>query len=558
MDNANKAHVLKPLVTNSFPVVVIIWLIFTIPLCSWGATKNLRDIISTAGASPKTVLVSSGTWDVTDDLKIPENIKLKLDYGAKISVVSGKTLTIHGLLSAPVEGIFIGTGNVVFDSNSLQCVFPQWWGAKGDGVNDDTASLQAAVNSFSNKGGEIIILEGVYAISTVGVKSNIKMSGDGNNAILKQITGSNYCITTNPNKGNTKPKDLNPNNIHFNNITFRGTVELDGFSEHVRLLDIGGASKITVNNCKFIGFRGDGIYVDLISISGQKLHNSNIVITNSTFDGLNKNNRNGISVIDCDGIIIEKCKFRNTTRPDMPGAIDFEPDYNYDIIRNVLLSQNTFENIGGSNIIQIVLTTKLKRLDSAIANIEITKNVINGDEKSNGIYVGQPQFADHETPTNNILISNNIVRNTKRSFMIFGVKGVKIINNTFDECTLDPYISYSEKNINVRDVTITGNTFKNLAKENGNGISIFGVNNLELMDNTFDNIGKADGTYGNALFFRKHGGPADHVTIINNIFKGRNTKIPIHRDRDNVTFPEHNKVNGNTFQDNEKAIFPAN
>ena len=55
-------------------------------------------------------------------------------------------------------------------------------------------------------------------------------------------------------------------------------------------------------------------------------------------------------------------------------------------------------------------------------------------------------------------------------------------------------------NINVRDMEIIGNTFKNLSQEDGVGISIFGAYNLEFKNNSFDKIGKTDGKSGNALF----------------------------------------------------------
>jgi hypothetical protein len=530
----------------------------TVPLCCWSATENLKDLIAAAGSSPRTLLLSSGTWVVQDDLKVPNTIHLKLGNGAAISVASGKTLTLHGLLSAPVERIFIGTGNVVFDSNARQRVFPQWWGAKGDGIAEDSDALQASINSFSNKGGEIFIPDGTYVIDFLGIKSNISVIGNSSKAILKQKKGARYCISTNYHNARTN-SPMNPhNNIKFSNITFLGTVATDGFSEFMPLLDIRGSRNVYISKCNFIGFRGDGVYIGVTGASDKIYHNSEIIISGCIFDGVNKNNRNGVSIIDCDGIVIEKCKFRNTSRSDMPGAIDFEPDYKYNIIRNIVLSQNSFENIGGNNIIQISINNKLARLDNPIENVEITKNVINGDGKSNGIYIGQPQLADDQATPNNILISDNLVRNTKRSFMVFGVRGVRMVNNIFEECALDPYISYSEKNINVSDMIITGNTFKNLSKENGNGISIFGVKNLEVSDNIFDNIGKADGTSGNALFFRMHGGPAEIVTIVNNTFKGSNIKVPIQRDRGQITFPEHNRIGGNIFQGDNSVFLPAN
>lgn len=121
--------------------------------------------------------------------------------------------------------------------------------------------------------------------------------------------------------------------------------------------------------------------------------------------------------------------------------------------------------------------------------------------------------------------------------------------NLFDGCIADPYISYSQKNINVVDVKIIGNTFKNLPMESGSGIEIFGGYNLELRNNIFDNT---------PLLFRRHGGPDDYVLIEDNIFKGLGKKAAIQRDLGNITYPGHNKITGNTFSGNNTVLLPSN
>ncbi len=518
---------------------------------------NLQTLIETAGAAPKTLSLTRGNWTISSNLEVPRNIKLTLKDGATMTVAAGKVLKVHGVFEAPPAKIFSGTGEVIFDSGHVQRVYPQWWGARGDGKADDTFAFQSAINSFAEKGGEIQVSDGTYVLDEVGIKSNIAMRGTGTHAILKQKSGARYCITTNPDSAGVRSAAFERHYISFSNLTFLGTVAGDGFSEFFMLLDIRGSSNIYVSKCSFIGFRGDGIFLDVTGASGQERHNSKVTITGCTFDGVNKNNRNGISVIDCDGLLIDKCSFKNCSRPDMPGAIDIEPDYKYNIVRNIKISQNRFDNIGGNNIIQFSVTFKLGKLDNAMQNIEISKNSIEGDGKVNGIYVGQPQLADDKTPPNNILISDNVVRNTNRSFMIFGFKDIRMINNIFEDCKNAPCISYSEKDINVRNMQVIGNTFKNLSQEDGAGIAIFGVYKLQFQDNIFDNLGKADGTSGNALFFRRQGGPADYVTIKDNTFRGNRTKAAVQSENGNITYPEHNLISGNTFLNDSKVFLPA-
>jgi hypothetical protein len=98
------------------------------------------------------------------------------------------------------------------------------------------------------------------------------------------------------------------------------------------------------------------------------------------------------------------------------------------------------------------------------------------------------------------------------------------------------------------NMKVIGNTFKNLSKEDDAGISIFGVYNLEFRNNTFDNT---------ALSFRRQGGPADYVVIENNVFKVPSVKVAVKRDMGNVTYPEHNRIAGNTFQGSNTVLLPA-
>lgn len=80
---------------------------------------------------------------------------LKFTAGAQIVVKTGVTLTLTGLIQAPLNTIFIlqGTGKVVLGSkNGTYDVYPEWWGAVGDNTTDDTTAIQNAINAVSGAG----------------------------------------------------------------------------------------------------------------------------------------------------------------------------------------------------------------------------------------------------------------------------------------------------------------------------------------------------------------------------------------------------------------------
>ena len=80
-------------------------------------------------------------------------------------------------------GELIEAGEItgILDSNIMQSV--KHFGAKGDGVTDDTEAVQAAINSGAT---QIFFPAGVYLIKNILLPSNIVLLGEGVNSILKQ------------------------------------------------------------------------------------------------------------------------------------------------------------------------------------------------------------------------------------------------------------------------------------------------------------------------------------------------------------------------------------
>jgi len=125
------------------------------------ATKNVR------------ILWGAGTYSFGANTTFPANIEHMFGVGSIFAVPNGITVTINGPLSAPVAQIFslAGTGQVVFGHGAVKEVYPQWWGARADGVTDDSAAVQAAINSnyfagASNSGGRVYFPAGIYLLNS--------------------------------------------------------------------------------------------------------------------------------------------------------------------------------------------------------------------------------------------------------------------------------------------------------------------------------------------------------------------------------------------------------
>jgi hypothetical protein len=274
---------------------------------------------------------------------------------------------------------------------------------------------------------------------------------------------------------------------------------------------------------------------------------------------VNNDNRNAISVIDCDGLIIDNNAFTHCTRSNMPGAIDIEPnDDRFAVVRNITISNNRFDEIGGNvGIISFVMAVRQNDLLSPSSNILIDNNTMTGlvaGNRSNGITLKQNQNADDATPSNDITISNNRLLNTARPFVILGVKGVNVIGNSFENAAMSALISYLG-GFGCQDIVFKGNTFKELGNFDGVGISVFNVNRIRFADNTFDNVGMPSGSYGVVLDF--HNGTVDWVYVENNRFKGKRTTIAVLKEANNVNFPEHNTIRNNSYESNYPVQLPA-
>jgi hypothetical protein len=200
------------------------------------------------------------------------------------------------------------------------------WGAPTNGTTDATTAVQTCITDAAAAGRGVLI-PCYFSVNSLSIPSKSYLHGVGvGKCGFKQISGANDAIhLADPGSSSTYTS-----NVTIEDLTFQGTVLTDAFQEVLHLFFTQGCSDLTIQRCEFRGWRGDAIYIGTGNERGQNptqiRHNRGVKIVDCTFDGEAKDNRNCISIIDCDGGWFQRLVMRNFGRSDMPAGIDIEPD----------------------------------------------------------------------------------------------------------------------------------------------------------------------------------------------------------------------------------------
>lgn len=156
--------------------------------------------------------------------------------------LQGETLTIPANCTLDFQGGSISNGVITGSSIKNTYLRPEWFGAKGDGITDDSVAFQMTVNLCKSTNCKVIELsESTYLIDNVIIPSNITLIGaDKYKSILKS-----YANTLNT--PILASDDTQGNNIVLRNLT----IESSGIRTEytVKILNKVG---VIIDNCYFV------------------------------------------------------------------------------------------------------------------------------------------------------------------------------------------------------------------------------------------------------------------------------------------------------------------
>ncbi|WP_336788252.1 glycosyl hydrolase family 28-related protein [Paenibacillus sp. MMO-177] len=127
------------------------------------------------------IFVPPGVYLIEKSITIPPNKRLEFARGARLKPAKGVTITVNGTIAASLyDWIFdITAGGSIAGTPKVGDIYPAWFGAVGDGVADDTAAFQAAMD-LCNKKFRIFIPVGKYRIRQTITNNSRGMYGVAN------------------------------------------------------------------------------------------------------------------------------------------------------------------------------------------------------------------------------------------------------------------------------------------------------------------------------------------------------------------------------------------
>jgi polygalacturonase len=279
-------------------------------------------------------------------------------------------------------------------------------GAMGNGVTDDTAAFQAAINALPASGGTIVVPNGTYminALKSINLRSHTRLSMWGA-AYLKAIPNNaqRYWVI----------KAWNANNVEIvgghvvgERSQHQGTTGEWGYG-----INVSGSSNVYVHDIQIADFWGDGILVGAIG-SGRSAVLSNGVTLNRVTSSNNR--RQGLTIAPATDVYVVNSNFTGSNGTAPQSGIDIEP-MTQGTTQHVRLENTTVSGNAGNGL----------EVHNYVSDLVLNR-FTSENNRGYGVFANSPNTV---TITNSSLTQN----------YLFGVaingttSNVKIIGNTID------------------------------------------------------------------------------------------------------------------------------
>ena len=235
------------------------------------------------------------------------------------------------------------------------------FGALGNGVHDDTAAIQAAIDSLPATGGTVFVPAGHYMINaTNGIKlhSHTRLKMDTMATLEVIPTSANrYMLIQIYNATDVR---VVGGNLVGERYRHMGTSGEWGYG-----INVTASTNVVLKDVKISNFWGDGIWIGAKDVN--KVHvRSDYVTVNGVVSSNNR--RQGLSIGPAQHVYIVNSTFQNTNGTLPEAGIDIEP-MTEGLTNTIRLENNTFAGNNGNGI----------EMHANISDIAIVGNTMKGN-----------------------------------------------------------------------------------------------------------------------------------------------------------------------------------
>lgn len=372
--------------------------------------NEVNTLVQTMINKSNTIYVIQYDYTLGENITIPANCVLEFNGG---SISGAYTITGNNTcIKAESVKIFSTDTDIIGSWNIIEA-YPEWFGAIGDGITDDTIALSKTLCYFRN----IKFNKKTYLISDyIKIYSNTHINGYGEASKIKTVDGEYGGF-----------RGYNNDNI---NLPLG-----DCLIENIAL----------IYTKSYVG-RVFDCPIAFYFILAKNMTFKNIYFENAPLECIGGTN--------CDNFLIDGCRVHNCA----DGAFTFVTGKNYKIVNNYVLQDTCLESKNNTSMGGFV------DLGASLTNFAIEGNIVIGgtcaiyirDEVSNGTINGNV-FCDQHGNSIALIFEHN-----ERQYD-FVVDNVTISNNVFKQSRNTEDIEGDKAAISCigcHNMIINGNTFK--------------------------------------------------------------------------------------------------
>lgn len=278
---------------------------------------NFQKLINDFGTRSATIVIDK-TVAIESSMTIPANIKIDWYPGSVFNISNGVVLNINSEINEEPHHLFYGSG-VPLTRNSY--VYPEWFGAKGDGTTNDTDPLQKAIDTRKKV---ILVKDKTYKYNkTLVLKTNSFIQGQDKykSTLLPDIDNFTHrgnwnpatIVNENAKLGTTSDDFSNPNyNILLDN--FRVEMKSEVVTNMNSIFRFSAQIGLTIRNCSFLvqssNGKGHNAIIDLhAAYRDASIHDCDFDVTTNSLNYGGAIWVQNEGTVDCEHIDIFNNKF---------------------------------------------------------------------------------------------------------------------------------------------------------------------------------------------------------------------------------------------------------